>query len=385
MKIVICGDSHLGAVYGLGGPNGKGGNTRIDDYENTLNWIVDYCINNSIDVFVQTGDAFDSRNPNVEEVSVMNRALKRLSMANITSIVIMGNHDYIRSGDGYTSSISTLAAKDYPNVRLVVDPQVVDVYDRDGDSASLILVPFRDRRLYGQKTNVEDSEKYDEEVNNLISQATGHKILVGHNFFYEGSYNDYGQTEVLSDWRKYKDVDVVAMGHYHQFRILNKKSPIVFYTGSMERLNFGDQNVSKFVFEYDTKEKKVKPIKTPVADIIDIYEDLQGSGLEDIEENIRKTLSSHDISNKIIRVRLKVRSNVAGALKQSFVKNICYSMGAKYVSKINFEQIHNRLQRNISNLNNGSNFEIFERFLEHQELLGDFKAKILEEASKIIK
>src|SRR5690606_10388512 len=98
MKVVICGDSHIGAVFGLGGPNGKGGNTRIDDYEKTLNYIVDYCIENNVDVFVQTGDAFDKRNPTAEQLEVFNRALKKLSTHNIFSVVIMGNHDYKKTG-----------------------------------------------------------------------------------------------------------------------------------------------------------------------------------------------------------------------------------------------------------------------------------------------
>ena len=44
MRIVVCGDTHIGAVFGLGRPNGKGGNTRVDDYKKTLNHIIDYTI-----------------------------------------------------------------------------------------------------------------------------------------------------------------------------------------------------------------------------------------------------------------------------------------------------------------------------------------------------
>ena len=105
MKIVICGDTHIGAVFGLGMPTITGGNTRIDDYEFTLNYIVDYCIDNSIDVFVQTGDLFDSRNPSPEHMSIVNNALRRLSSAGIVSAVIMGNHDYRRSESVYKRNI----------------------------------------------------------------------------------------------------------------------------------------------------------------------------------------------------------------------------------------------------------------------------------------
>ena len=31
MRAVICGDTHIGAIFGLGKNNGRGGNTRVDD------------------------------------------------------------------------------------------------------------------------------------------------------------------------------------------------------------------------------------------------------------------------------------------------------------------------------------------------------------------
>ena len=52
MRAVICGDTHIGAVFGLGRPNGLGGNTRVDDYEATLNSIIDYTISSKADIMI---------------------------------------------------------------------------------------------------------------------------------------------------------------------------------------------------------------------------------------------------------------------------------------------------------------------------------------------
>ena len=152
MRIVICGDTHIGAVFGLGGPNGLGGNTRVDDYERTLNHIVDYTISTKADVFVQTGDAFDIRTPTPEHLEIFNKVLKKLSSAGILSCVIMGNHDYRRSGDSFTSAISSLAAKDYPNIRLILEPEILTLTGgTNSDGLDLLLIPYRDRRMYGKK------------------------------------------------------------------------------------------------------------------------------------------------------------------------------------------------------------------------------------------
>ena len=110
MKIAICGDVHFGAIFGLGVPNGKGGNTRLDDYERTFNHIVDICIERKIDAFVQTGDLFEKRNPSPIEIGIADRCIRRLSSANIPTFIIMGNHDYKRHAGTYTSSLSSLPA-----------------------------------------------------------------------------------------------------------------------------------------------------------------------------------------------------------------------------------------------------------------------------------
>ena len=54
MRVVICGDTHFGAVFGLGKRMPDGVNTRVRDYENSFNKIVDYCIDESIDAVSYT-------------------------------------------------------------------------------------------------------------------------------------------------------------------------------------------------------------------------------------------------------------------------------------------------------------------------------------------
>ena len=154
MRVIICGDTHIGAVLGLGQKNGKGGNTRVDDYEKSLNYIVGYAIDTSADVFVQTGDVFEFRNPEPEHIVVVNKCIRKLSNAGITSIWLMGNHDYKRSGESFTSAITSLAAKDYPNTRVVLEPTAIEVLSGKDKKASLVLMPFRDRRMYDQRLRI---------------------------------------------------------------------------------------------------------------------------------------------------------------------------------------------------------------------------------------
>ena len=168
MRAIICGDTHIGAVFGLGKNNGRGGNTRIDDYEKSLNYIIDYAIESEADIFIQTGDLFEVRNPTPEHIEIADRAIKKLSDHHIFTIIIMGNHDYKKMGEGFTSSISSLPAKNYPNVRLLLEPENITYTNKHGKVANLFMVPYRDKRMYSGVNQKEYVESFNEHISLLF-------------------------------------------------------------------------------------------------------------------------------------------------------------------------------------------------------------------------
>lgn len=385
MKVVICGDSHIGAVFGLGGPNGKGGNTRIDDYEKTLNYIVDYCIENKVDVFVQTGDAFDKRNPTAEQLEVFNRALKKLSTHNIFSVVIMGNHDYKKTGPTFVSSITSLSARDLPNVRTVLHPEIISLSD-GRETLNLLLMPFRDRKLYAGNNTKEDSLLYEAEVADLLSnKKDGPVVAIGHNFFYEGSYNDYGGAEVLPRIDAFKDCDLVAMGHYHNFKVLKKANPIAIYTGSMERINFGDKDSKKVFIEFDTNTKRTRVLTSPIRDLWDDTIDLTSSTFETVLQDLEDKLTDINFKDKIVRVKVVIHEQLSSSLKRANIEKRLYELGAYYVSKVNFEHIYQRLIRDTSILEEKDEYSMFKAFIKDQGFDSEMEKRILLEAETIIR
>lgn len=384
MKIVICGDAHIGAIFQMGGPNKSGGNTRIDDYERTLNYIVDYAIKNEVSAFIQTGDAFDSRTPAPEHMNILSQALKRLSMANIISVVIMGNHDYRRNGDSFTSAISSLAAKDYSNVRIVLEPEILKLTTKEYGDANLVLIPYRDRRMYGGKTTFEDSELYKKEISELIDTCDTSipTIAVGHNFFFNGSYNDYGGAEILAHTDTFKKCDLIAMGHYHQFKIINKRQPIAIYTGSMEKLNFGDEKIDKYFLDYNTSSKQMKVLKCPTRNLADLSLDLSTLVHDDFYDNFKGSILNLQLEDKIVRLKILVKDSLLSFIKKNDLEKILYDKGAFYVSKIITEPVFTRVIRDDAILKHKDDFSMFKAFLENQEDLSKEELDIILEESK---
>jgi len=383
MRIVICGDTHIGAIFGLGRSNQTGGNTRIDDYASTFNYIVDYCILNKVDAFVQTGDLFEHRAPSTEHMEIANACIKRLSIANIATFILMGNHDFKKTGDTFTSAITSLSAKDFPNVRMVLEPQVASIQNEDGDSANLLLLPFRDKKMYPGNSTQECSEKYEEHIQELIGFSKSPLVAIGHNFYYEGSYSDYSGKELLPKVEAFAGCDLVAMGHLHQFRPMRKENPTAIYTGSMEKTNFADADVDKFIFDYETKSKKLKTVKLPVRDLIDPEIDATGCDPTDVIQFVSDELTKLDVKNKIVRVNVLIKEALAPQLKKRELEKVLYDNGAFFVSKVNTKPVKEKTVKDLTILSLKSDHEIFKAFIMQQSMDDDFRNKIIEELSNI--
>lgn len=386
MRAVICGDAHIGAIFGLGRPDGNGGNTRINDYVKSLNHIVDYTISSKADIFIQTGDMFEHRDPDVRHMAIVDSALKKLSNAGVSTFVIMGNHDYRRNGSSFTSSITSLAAADYPNVRMVLDPEVIEVSNNDGDSSNLLLLPFRDHRMYSGKGNKEKSEGFEAEIRSLIDGVKNQNptIAVGHNFFYEGSYNDFGGSELMARPSAFEGCDVALMGHLHQFRVLRKKSPVCIYTGSMERSNFGDANVDKYFIDYDLSTKKASFKKVPSRELVERSIDLSGADFSDISDRIDEEIGLIDLKEKIVRFKFAIDEKVLPAVDKKSISDKLYAAGAFFVSKVIIEVITKRIVRDNSVLEYEDDYSMFKAFIEKQGLSKAALEDMLKEAKNIM-
>lgn len=386
MKTIICGDTHVGAVFGLGRANGVGGNTRVDDYEKSLNFVVDYAINNKADIFIQTGDLFEVRNPTTEHIQIADRCIKRLSDANIFTIVIMGNHDYRRTGENFTSALATMQANSYQNVRILLQPEVINYSNKRGDSQSMLLIPYRDKRMYGSGGSKELTDLFNSHIKELSKRIDpdSPSIAVGHNFFFDGNYFDFGGHEVLASPDSFEGIDAVVMGHHHEFRKVRAKLPQAYYVGSLEKTNFGDANTDKFFLVFNSEEKTFENIKIPTRELLDIEFDLSSSTAFSYLQDYRSQLEKLVLSEKICRAKIKIKDGAQSLFSRAEIEKTLYSAGAFHVAKILWDVEQLRLEKDKDILSHKTDFEIFQAFAKTQNLDDSFLQKLLEEAKKVI-
>lgn len=386
MKSLILGDSHIGNIQSCGKPNGTGGNTRVDDYEKSFNFVVDYAIRTKVDIFISTGDLFEVRNPTTEHIQIADRAIKRLSDAGIFTIVIMGNHDYRKTGETFTSALATMQANSYQNVRILLEPEIITYSNKAGESQTMILLPYRDRRMYPGVTIKESTDLYNQHIKTLVAKAdkTSASLAVGHNFFFDGNYFDFGGHEVLASPDSFTGIDAVVMGHYHTAKSVRKSNPIAHYCGSMERTNFGDAGVMKFFSVFDSKEKSFQQVKIPVRDLLDIELDLSAATVFTYLADYKEQISHYDFTEKICRVKIKIKDGMQNTLSRSDLEKLIYDAGAYFVSKVTWDIERVKLEKDKDILSNKTDFEIFQAFAKTQDIDSGFLQKVLEEAKKIM-
>lgn len=386
MKTIICGDTHIGAVFGLGRSNGIGGNTRIDDYEKSLNFIIDYAIENHVEVFIQTGDLFEVRNPTTEHIQIADRALKRLSDSNIFSIVIMGNHDYRKTGESFTSALATMQANSYQNVRILLEPETITYSNRSGEQQSILLIPFRDKRMYPGQNAKDCTDLFNQHLKKLASSISKEipSLAVGHNFFFEGNYFDFGGHEVLVDPSSLFNFDAVVMGHYHENRLIKKSGPQSWYVGSLEKTNFGDTKIDKYFLIFDSETKKIDKIKIPTRELEDLEFDLSRSTPLNYLQDYSLQLKEKSLMDKICRAKIKIKDGMQSLFSRTEIEKTLYSAGAFHVSKVIWDVEQVKLEKNKEILACKTDYEIFESFAKTQNLEQEFLSKMLEEAKKIM-
>ena len=209
-------------------------------------------------------------------------------------------------------------------------------------------------------------------------------IAVGHNFFYEGSYNDYGGAELMVRPNAFRGCDVAMMGHLHQFRVLRKTAPVCIYTGSMERSNFGDANIDKYFIDYNIGRKKAKFCKIPSRGLLDVTEDLADGGFSDISDLLCESIDKLDVTDKIVRYKEIIDEKVLPAVDKMFIQSRLYDNGAFHVSKVIIEVLTKRVIRDSSVLNYKDDSSMFRAFVDSQEIEEEYKKLLLKESAIIM-
>ncbi len=267
VKILHTGDLHVGwENYSRTDPE-TGLSTCLLAFKNSLDQVVDYTIEHHINFVVIAGDVYKMRDPSQTYQRIIASWLWALNKYGCIVYIVPGNHDL----PGNTSKASTVDIFDLSRMATVLDAPI-------DPAANLLLcpvpwirraeIPGVDRMTTAEITQAL-TDAYLDQIESMANVGTemDSRILIGH--LSAGSAapgTESGMAlgaepviplEVLHR----PEFEAVMLGHIHHPQQL---SPKVAYCGSLQRLDFSDEDDAKgfCVWEFETDAAPGERLKT---------------------------------------------------------------------------------------------------------------------------
>ena len=384
MRLLHTGDLHLGfEVY------------REEDYDyfKPLRYSVDYALEKNIDLFVIAGDIFDRRDPSAFIQMGFAKEIKRLIDKGIEVLVITGNHD------GSPNPERNIHLDIYKELELsgVRVSKKMELFNIKGLNIITIPYPFK-RNLfakdeYREKTEGEIAiimnDKITQGIDFLLENADKNlpTILVAHLPLLEGTVGE----EVYSSFTvdapvsvealDRKDFCYIAMGHFHKRQVLTSRrfDHSFVYSGSIDRISFGEEAEEKGFFEVEidenSKASSFEFVKNPYARSfysITLREDkdLEDIDREKVKSSITRVIVYNDFSDE------SHFKNVINEVKN----NALVFVGIEDRRVMNDSIIRTTFKISISPK------EAIEKYLnlKNDQFVNENKDKILDEALRIL-
>lgn len=116
MRILHFADLHLGVENYNAGINPETGlSTRLHDFLNALDEVVEYALNHEVDLVLFCGDAYKSREPSQTHQREFARRIWKLSSHGISVLLLTGNHD-LPNAIGRATTVEIFKTLSIPNV-----------------------------------------------------------------------------------------------------------------------------------------------------------------------------------------------------------------------------------------------------------------------------
>jgi DNA repair protein SbcD/Mre11 len=407
LKILHFADLHLGVEsYGHLDP-ATGLSSRLLDFLATLDRVVDYALENRIDLVLFCGDAYRSRDPSQTQQRELARRLNRLTSGGIPIFLLTGNHDLPNAlGRATTTEIfDTLAVK---NVYVSGRPQVYRISTASGP-VQIASLPWP--RRGGLLSKEEGKGLTLEEMNQRLCQAMTRVIadmaagldpalpavLAAHVSVIDARIQAGSERTMVIGQEPAlllsnvadPAFDYVALGHIHRHQVIGDNPPAV-YSGSLERLDFGDEKDDKgfYVLEIDPGRERGSRLKSlnfqpvPARRFLTIEVPIEPEDADPMASVLRNiTDNSEAVKGAIVRLGITLSAGTEGRLRDGEIRAALQDAYYVSVTRQVTREVRPRLGWTAEEL---SPRDALQRWLETQKLSPERVRHLLERGEKLI-
>lgn len=348
IKVIHTADIHFGMEnYGRIDPK-TGIHSRLLDFEKALNVCIDYSLEQKADLFLFSGDAYKTTNPSPTQQKLLMRCLLRLHQENIPVVIVVGNHDNPLSF-GKANSLEIFQEMPLEGFHVIDTPRLLKLETKSGP-LQIVGIPWPTRNSIS--VNEKHLFESPEEITSYISQAVAAiikdfsakldssipSILAGHLTVSSGIFSGsekraiYGNDPtLLPSQLAIEPFDYVALGHLHRYQNLNEHGyPAVVYSGSIERIDFGERKEPKGFCVVNVARKKTthRFIKVPTRPFIQI-EAYLSEDADNHTEELTKELAQHTLEGAVLKILYHLPAGIKDGVDIQTIERLCST--AQYV------------------------------------------------------
>lgn len=380
----------------------SGLNLRVLDFLHRMDEVIEYAREHDVDLVIFAGDAFKNRKP---EPTLQREFARRISeLARLApTVLIVGNHD-ISPSAVRASSVEIYDTLAVPNVWVGMDYTGRVITTKRGDVyVATAPYPVRARLLEHMPEGLtikQADDVFQAEMIKLLDDMAAEadqqgdmpRLLAGH-FAVSGAVPGAERAIMLG-----RDIDVpktvvaddrwdyVALGHIHKHQNLTHgllDAPPVVYSGSLERIDFGEQHDPKgFCWvELARGETQYSFVEVDARPFVTIERDLRQS-VNPTQDTI-DAIRGRSLGGAVVRLMLSLTPDGLPAFDENAVRDTLKAAHVFY-SQINKHVERSSRARLGTNPEGLTHLELLEQYLLSEDIDAEYRAALLDAARELM-
>lgn len=405
MRILHFADVHIGVEnYSRTDPD-TGLSTRLQDFLETFDELVDYAIGSDVHLALFCGDAYKSRDPSQTQQREFAKRIVRMSEAGIPSFLLIGNHDTPHV-QGRATALDIYRTLPTPRVT-IGDNAATYIIETAAGPLQIVAAPWIRRSQFLAREEMRGlstfqiNEKISDTLTNIIQTQAERldpdipAVLSGHVTVNDARTSSEQSMMLGSDHVLLRSsvalpqFDYVALGHIHKHQVIGQ-NPHVVYPGSLERIDFGEERDEKgfCVVELDSsrpqgqrmKGFEFRPVNARRFLTIDVK-----LNADDPSPNhtVADRVARHATRDAIVKLNIEMPASIEPLLSDSEIR--ASLSDAHYVAAISrqiTERPRTRLDGTYSEGLTPS--QLLERYLDSRDTPPDRSKELMERGSQLI-
>ena len=407
MRILHFSDLHIGVEnYGRTDPS-TGLSTRLADFLNSLDELVEHALTQNIDLVLLAGDAYKGRDPSQTHQREFAKRLARLSDAGIPTFLLVGNHD-LPNAVSRATAVDIFPTLQVPHLYVGSSLQNYSIRTKSG-VLQVLAVPWPRRSAIlsrdesrGMTIEQVRGEVQDRMTRGIQAQAqqldpdlpavlAGHVTVNGATLGTERSMM-LGQDHVLlASNIGQPQLDYVALGHIHKHQIIRDENPLMVYSGSLQRVDFSEEGDEKGFCVIDLD--PAAPQGHRLADFnfhrlnarrFVTVDATVAAGDPDPTAAVIRAIDRKDVTDAVVRVRVTLPGEVEAQLRDADIREALRS--AHYIAAISRESAETtrRTRLDAESARDLQPMQALRLYLESRGVEPERQQKVLRRAEELV-